>query len=211
MNSDELIKEVLKAVVGFAIPVILKSILPRTAPRTTVPVVAWCVAGFVGGAIGGLASGILGITGLGAGGFGNWAIFGASLGFFQWLALRGFHAEDSQSRLGTWFILASVIGWALFMVGGPWGWVVAGIAVGGLQYFSLADFKGAFLWIIVNPIAWLFAGWVGMAVGTPLLSINPVLAWLVGWGVVGLVGAFLLLIPLILLQVSDHTLHHSPA
>jgi hypothetical protein len=48
----------------------------------------------------------------------------------------------------------------------------------------------------VNPIAWPIAGLVGIAAGLPLVSANPVLAWIFGWGVVGLAGAAILLLPL---------------
>jgi hypothetical protein len=148
------------------------------------------VAGFVGGALGGIASALLGPIGWSAAGIGNWAVFGVAIGLFQWLALRGYRS------VGTWFVVASTLGWMLFLLGGAWGWVVAGVAVGLMQYFSLTPWKGAGWWIVANPIAWLVAGWAGIAVGTPLLGSNPALAWVAGWGVVGLVGAIILLLPL---------------
>jgi len=186
----EIIKAVIGAVVGVVVPAALKQFLPEPKEETSLPWFKWCVAGFVGGALGGLASGILGITGTGAGGFGNWAVFGAAIGLLQWFALRGYRA------VGTWFVLASVIGWTLFIFGGAWGWVVSGLAVGLLQYLSLTNWKGAGWWILGNPIAWPIAGWIGLMVGMPLMPSNPVVAWLIGWGVAGLVGAVILLVPL---------------
>jgi hypothetical protein len=44
---------------------------------------------------------------------------------------------------------------------------------------------------------------VGYGIGSLLLSSNPILAWIVGWGVVGLVGAALLLWPLSRVQEKE--------
>lgn len=198
MTQEDIIKWVASAIIGFVVPAALKVFWPKEPDSVeSLPWFAWCVAGFVGGALGGLASGILGITGTGLGGFGNWAIFGMAIGLFQWFALRGYRS------VGIWFILASLIGWTLFMLGGAWGWVVSGLAVGILQSLSLTSYRRPFLWIIANPIVWPIAGWAGIAAGTPLVSLNPVLAWIVGWGVVGFVGAILLLLPLGLIKEKD--------
>jgi hypothetical protein len=160
-----------------------------------VPWFAWVVAGFIGGAMGGIASGILGAAG---GGVGNWAAFGTSVGLFQWLALRGFRP------VGIWFVFASAVGWTMFVLGEGLfpggGWIVAGTAVGILQSLSLARWGGAFWWIPGNAISWPIAGWAGILIGVPIVQDSPVLGWIVGWGVAGLVGAVLLLAPLAMLR-----------
>jgi hypothetical protein len=109
----------------------------------------------------------------------------------------------------TWVIFASMIGWTLFPLGGAWGWIVSGLAVGVLQYLGLAHWKGAEWWIVANPVAWSIAGMIGVAAGSLLLSANPVLAWIFGWGVVGLAGAAMLLLPLSQLEERKSALHAS--
>ena len=44
-------------------------------------------------------------------------------------------------------------------------------------------------------VAGLVGGALGIVIGAPLLKDSPVPAWIVGWGVVGLVGAVILLAP----------------
>jgi hypothetical protein len=190
MQSAEIIKTIIAAVISFVVPAALKQFWPKPKRDVSLPSFKWCVAGFAGGALGGLASGILGIMGAGARGFGNWAAFGTAVGLLQWLALRGYRP------VGTWFIFASMVGWTLFILGGVWGWAVSGLAIGILQYLGLTNWKGAAWWIVANPIAWSIAGLIGVVLEKPLLGANPVLGWIVGWGIVGLVGAVVLLLPL---------------
>jgi hypothetical protein len=190
MTIEDVIKAIVSAIIGFVVPSALKQFFPVIRPRDTMPWLEWCIAGFIGGALGGFASGAIGLMGVGAGGFGNWAVFGVSIGLLQWFALRGYR------EVGTWFVVASMLGWMLFIFGGAFGWIVSGTAVGLLQYLSLTNYKGAAWWILGNAIVWTVAGAVGIIAGTPLLSMNPVMAWVFGWGVVGFVGAILLLIPL---------------
>jgi hypothetical protein len=187
---EDIIKAIIGAIIGVVVPAALKQFLPEPKQETSLPWFKWCVAGFVGGALGGLASGLLGFIGAGAGGFGNWAVFGAAIGLLQWYALRGYR------EVGIWFVLASVIAWTLFNLGGAWGWAVSGLAVGLLQYLSLTNWKGAGWWILGNPIAWPIAGGVGLLIGMPLMPANPALGWIIGWGVAGLAGAVILLLPL---------------
>ena len=192
---EEIIIAIISAVIAFVVPTVLKQFWPEPEQVDSLPWLKWCVAGFVGGALGGIASGLMGSVG---GGVGNWAAFGVSIGLMQWFALRGYRS------VGMWFIFASMLGWMLFVVGGPQiGWIVAGIAVGLMQYLVLAQCKGSVWWIVANPIAWPIAGVVGYGVGLLLLGSNPILAWVVGWGVVGLVGAALLLWPLSRLQEKE--------
>lgn len=191
MWIDEIIKAVISGVVAMVVPSVLKQFWPETTQDETAPWFKWCVAGFVGGALGGIASGVIGAAG---GGLGNWAIFGVSIGLLQWFVLRSYRPVE------MWFVFASLVGWMLFILGGTWGWVVSGAAVGLLQYLGLTKWKGAGWWILGNILAWPIAGWVGIAVGMPLMGLNPVLAWIIGWGVVGLVGALILVAPLSLLK-----------
>lgn len=201
MGLDEIVKAVISAAVAVIVPSAIKQFWPEPEPSDSAPVFTWAVAGFIGGALGGLVSGAMGPVGAG---IGNWAAFGAAIGLMQWFALRGYRA------VGVWFVFASTLGWTLFTLagglGGAWGWIIAGGAVGILQSLSLGQGKGAFWWIVVNPLAWLIAGWAGVIVGMPLVQVNPVLGWIVGWGVVGLVGAIVLIAPLTQLQARGNPL-----
>ncbi|MBI2909439.1 MAG: hypothetical protein HYX92_17475 [Chloroflexi bacterium] len=191
MTSEQIIQALISAGIGFIVPAALKQFWPEAEAEDSLPWLKWCIAGFVGGALGGLASVFMGVAGMGAAGIGNWGGFGVAVGILQWFALRGYRT------VGTWFVFASMIGWMLYTVGGgAWGWIVSGAAVGMLQYLGLTKWKGAGWWIVANLIAWPIAGPAGVAVGTPMSKSNPALAWVVGWGVVGLVGAILLLLPL---------------
>jgi len=187
MGIPEIIKTIVSAIVAIVVPAVLKQFWPEPTQDVTLPGFKWCVAGFVGGALGGIASGAIGAAG---GGIGNWAIFGMAIGLLQWFVLR------SYRPVAWFFVFASVLGWMLFMLGGAWGWVVSGVAVGLLQYLGLTKWKGAGWWILGNIIAWPVAGWIGILIGMMLLGWNPFLAWIIGWGVVGLVGAVILLAPL---------------
>ena len=189
---EDIIIAVVSAVIAFVVPAALKQFWPEPQQVDSLPWLKWCVAGFVGGALGGIASGAMGSVG---GGIGNWAAFGVSIGLMQWFALRGYRT------VGIWFIFASMLGWILYLVGGPQvGWIVAGVSVGLMQYLGLAQWKGAPWWIVGNALAWPVAGAVGYGAGLSLLGANVMLAWIVGWGIVGLVGAALLLWPLSRLQ-----------
>jgi hypothetical protein len=187
MGIDEIIKAVISAVIAIVVPSVLKQFLPKITTDKTLPWFKWCVAGFVGGALGGIASGTMGLVG---GGIGNWAAFGVAIGLLQWFVLRSYRPVE------MWFVFASLVGWMLFILGGEWGWIVSGVAVGLLQYLGLTKWQGAGWWILGNTLAWPIAGKVGIAVGLLLIGLNPILAWIIGWGVVGLVGAFILIVPL---------------
>jgi hypothetical protein len=209
MDPDEMVTAIVSAAIAVIVPSALKQFWPEAEPTESVPWFSWLVAGFVGGALGGAASGAMGLA---WGGIGNWAAFGAAIGLMQWVALRGYRP------VGTWFVVASAFGWTTFVLGarlttGPdpwWGWIVAGAAVGILQSLSLARWRGAFWWIPANVIAWPIAGTLGIIVGTPLRKDAPVLAWILGWGVVGLVGAVILLAPLTQLK-ARHGPSRQPA
>jgi hypothetical protein len=191
VGPEEIVRAIVSAAIAVIVPSVLNQFWPEAEPTESVPWFSWSVPGFVGGSLGGIASGALGPAGAG---IGNWAAFGAALGLLQWVALRGYRP------VGIWFVFASALGWTMVVLGGGlgegWGWIVAGAAVGILQSLSLARWDGAIWWIPANAIAWLIAGWAGITVGTPLVHDTPVLAWIVGWGVVGLVGGVILLAPL---------------
>lgn len=194
MGPEEIVKAMVSAAIAVIVPGALKQFWPEPELSDTTPWFAWVVAGLIGGALGGIASGALGAAG---GGVGNWAALGASVGLMQWVALRGYRP------VGVWFVFASAIGWPMFVLGeglqNGAGWVIAGVSVGILQSLSLARWSGAFWWIPANGIGWLIAGWVGIVVGL-LLHDAPVLAWIAGWAVAGLVGHAILLAPLTLLK-----------
>ena len=217
MNTDDLTKELVKTAIGFFVPTVAKSILPPAVPRQTIPVMVWCVAGFVGGLIGGLCIWFISATytagstpalvTIGSISFdvivlSNMAVFGAVMGFFEWFALRGFHNEG-QSPLGNWFIFASIAGWASFALNSDWGWVFVGAAVGVLQIFSLTGFKLSFVWVVFNVIAWPTAGWLSHSVNASLLLNNPDVSRIVGWALVGLIGAVVLIVPLKVIEIAN--------
>ncbi len=192
---NDILKMVISGILSVVIPAAAKQFFPAPKEETSLPWLRWCICGFIGGALGGLASGLVGFANVGGpGGVGNWAVLGASIGLLQWFALRGYR------EVGTWFPLASLAGWAFFPLGGNLGWFVAGLAVGLLQYLSLSRSRGSFWWIPANTIIWFFAGWAGIFFGMPVVAINPPLGWIFGWGIVGLVGAILLIIPLALMK-----------
>lgn len=185
---DDILKAVISAVISIAVPALLKQILPEPEKVDELPVLKWIVAGFVGGTIGGIVSGSMGLV---LEGYGNWAAYGTAIGLMQWFALRGYRTVN------FWFVLSSTIGWLMFNLGGPvFGWVVAGFFTGIMQYLGITRYKGSACWILANPIIWPIAGWVGFIVGTAIFGTNPILAWVMGWAVVGMTGAILLLLPL---------------
>jgi hypothetical protein len=93
----------------------------------------WCVARFVGG----VASGVLTVAGAEQAGLATGLLL-----VLQSVCSSGLPCADI-ARVGTWIIFASMIGWMLFILGGAWGWIVSGQAVGLLQYLSLTNWKGA--------------------------------------------------------------------
>jgi hypothetical protein len=186
-DMDRILKAIVSAAVGYLVPVILKQFLPEPEKVESLPWLKWIVAGFVGGALGSIVSGAMGLV---LAGVGNWAAFGTAIGLMQWFALRGYR------DVGGWFVFSSAVGWMIFNVGGPFGWVICGIFVGLMQYLGLTRYKGAGWWIVGNAVAWPVAGWVGIIVGMAFIPSNPILAWIAGWGVVGMMGAIILLFPL---------------
>lgn len=189
----DIVNAIVSAVIAYVVPAALKGLLPPAKIQENLPVLPWCVAGFVGGALGGIASGTVAILGIGGmGGIGNWTAFGTCIGLFQWFVLR------SYRPVGSWFVLASALGWLIFPVGGAFGWVVSGFAVGLLQYLGLTNYKGSAWWIIGNIIAWPIAGTVGL-IAVSMFS-DPFLPWIVGGGAATLTGAIILLFPLSRLQ-----------
>jgi hypothetical protein len=196
MTTEEILAAVGSAVIAFIVPRILKQAEKEILADDAVPWFGWVMAGLIGGAVGGIASGLLGMFALGLEGFGNWAAFGAALGLAQWFALGNYRP------MGAWFPVASTLGWMIARIGEISGgltgaFIVAGIAVGLLQFFSMTKYAGSGWWFFGNLIGWPIAGAVGFFVGaviTPMIGFE--LAWIVGWGVVGLVGAIILIAPL---------------
>ncbi len=191
MPPDQILKSVISAIIAFAIPAALKKFWPDVEKVKKLPWQKWCIAGFIGGALGGIGSGAIGTA---PGDIDNWAIYGLAIGIFQWYALRGYRS------VGSWFILASLLGWMLFPLGGIVGWAVAGLFIGAFQSLTLTRSKNSFWWIPANIIAWTVAGLAGIQVGMLFIDANPVLAWVLGWGAVGLVGNIVLLYPLKIME-----------
>ncbi|MEA3408623.1 MAG: hypothetical protein U9R48_11210 [Chloroflexota bacterium] len=183
MDFDAVVKAVVSAVVAFTVPKALNQFWPVEEEVESLPWLKWCMASAVGGLLGGSINLAVGVMGAGVG---NWAILGVSLGLFQWLALRGYR------NVGTWFILASTLGWMLFNLGGR---IVSGVAVGIMQYLSLTQWRGAVWWIPANIIAWPVAGRLGTRLGMSM-GLDPGLSWLVAAVLTALVGSIILLFPL---------------
>jgi hypothetical protein len=191
MTIEEILAAIVSAAIAYAVPKILGKAREDLIPNPTTPWFGWCLAGLFGGAIGGIASALLGFIDMGFEGFGNWAVYGAALGMTQWFVLRGYHPVNA------WYPLGSTLGWMTFNFGGPLGgWFVAAIVVGVLQFFSLRNLKESGWWIPANFIAWPIAGAIGFVVGTLLTPTDFSLAWVIGWGTVGLVGNTILVVPL---------------
>lgn len=192
MTGSDVLKLVVGVVVTYLLQYILKKILPPVEKSGGLQWFKWIIAGFLGGALGGLLSGLITVT-FGGVPAANWAAFGGSIGLAQWLALR------SYRPVGGWFVVASAIGWAIFPIIPPspvTGWVAVGLVVGLLQYFSLRNYGRAYWWIVANPIVWLIATSIAILVASPIFGKDPIWGWIIGWGIVGLVGSCLLLVPL---------------
>jgi hypothetical protein len=136
-----------------------------------------------------LATAVASVAGVGLGAvvphFGNWALFGALVGFAQWLMLQ---------RIGLsarWWVLASIIGWVVFpLAQTPVTWAACGAIAATLQWLSAPnETTKPMRWISVNAVGWLVAGNLGWAIG--MLLLEPAgfgIAWVVGWTVVGATG-----------------------
>ena len=197
---DETTKTIVGTVIAYVVPRALsnigKTFTPTGAEKRELPWVQWLIASFVGGALGGAFSGAMGDQG-----FGNWAIYGAMLGIMQWLALRDY------LPLGGWWAVASTIGWAIapLFAGNPFGGFFVGLAIGILQIVGL-KIEGKGWWIGGNAFAW---GLVALLLPSLAFIIGSVfdfiLGWVIGWGLVALIGAFLLLLPLARLTPTQKT------
>ncbi|OQY29022.1 MAG: hypothetical protein B6243_11585 [Anaerolineaceae bacterium 4572_5.2] len=186
---DEITKAIVSAVIAYVIPRALggvgKTFTPAGSAKRDLPWVQWIIASFIGGALGGAFSGAIGNQG-----FGNWAVYGAAIGIMQWFALRAY------LPVGGWWALASAIGWAFVPFGGPFGGVLAGLIIGILQTIGLkAEGKG--WWIGGNALAWGLTSVIGLYLVEPIGSaFGFILGWIIGWGVIALIGSILLLLPL---------------
>jgi ABC-type multidrug transport system fused ATPase/permease subunit len=188
-----LVKTLVAAVISVLVPWLLKRILPEPATTqsppgqrgTSFPWLRWIGLLALAGGVAGIVSGAMGLV---LGGVANWAIFGAAIGIVQWFVLY------RLVELGLWFALASVLGWAAFIFIQPIGhptWALIGLLVGALQWVALrGKLKLAGLWIPINALAWFVAGMVGLAAGAILTELAGFgIAWVIGWTIVGGVGA----------------------
>ncbi len=188
---DELTKMIVSAVIAYIVPRALggigKTFTPAGTSDRSLPWVQWLIASFIGGAFGGAISGVMGDQG-----FGNWAVYGASIGIMQWFALRAY------LPIGGWWAVASAFGWAATPVfyGNPFGGFFVGLAIGILQVIGLKA-KGQGWWIGGNAIAWGVAGLLLMPLAIVIGStFEFAIGWLLGWGLIAAIGAALLLLPL---------------
>lgn len=188
---DEITKMVAGAVIAYIVPRTLggieKTFTPAGAKDRNLPWVQWLIASFIGGSFGGAISGMIGNQG-----FGNWAVYGAMLGIMQWFALR------SYLPVGGWWAVASTLGWAStpFFAFTPFGGFFVGLTIGILQSIGLKA-KGQSWWIGGNAIGWGVAGLLLPALAFAIGStFEFTVGWLLGWGLIALIGAFLLLLPL---------------
>jgi len=186
---DEYLKMIVSGVIAYYLPKILKI---TDVTETKTPWFPWLLSSFVGGAIGGIASAWLGNAG-----FGNWAIYGACLGIAQQTAIKKYIPATG------WWAVASTVGWALYPLGQFWAPVLVGISLGILQSLSLRKVSGKGWWVGGNLVIWPLVTMIGMAIVGPIFgTFGPVLGWIVGWGLVGLLGAILLIYPLSQLKVD---------
>jgi len=195
------------AVFAIAVPLILDKVRTSKKKSGEVPWINWLVACTVGGGIGGLLSGIFSMAAGSQpvlGGYGNWAAFGVSIGVFQWIVLRHY------IKISNYWAVLTMLGWMVFAFlqsihfpAYP-DWVVIGLLVGLLQWIDLRKkIKKPALWIIANGIAWVVAGTVGIQFGILMVGsgVNPALAWVIGWTIVGFVGGVILRLFMITMSV----------
>ena len=185
-------KTLISAVVAYLTPKVLANVgktfeadVPAESRR--LPAGPWVLAGLVGGLVGGALSGAMGAQGAG-----NWVVYGAALGIMQWFALR------TYLPVGSWWAVASALGWAVAGLGFPVlsGAALLGLVVGALQVIGL-KVDGKAWWILGNLIAWTVVAWLGLILGGPIAgALGFVMGWLVNWGLVGFLGHLFLLLPL---------------
>ena len=186
------------AIVAIVVPLILDNIRKKSEPKNKqIPWINWVIACAVGGGVGGILSAVYSLAGGGelAGGFGNWGLFGASLGVMQWFVLRKY------IKISNYWALLTVIGWAVFAffqgikANAYLSWFLVGLIVGLLQWLFLRkSVVKSSLWIIANGIAWLIAGTVSFHLGIMMVNsgMDFGVAWTIGWTVVGLIGGVIL-------------------
>jgi len=185
---DTIIEGIIAAVISYAVPWALKRVLPDRAPGSAFPWLAWVLALAFGGGLGGIISGLIGLS---FEGFGNWGIFGMCLGIMGWIVTQ-------RMGIGPWFAAASALGWMVTPVFQSMGlgnaaWAIAGLLVGLLQWPALqGKVRGAFWWVPASMVAWLAGGLLGLGVGMAIVGSDFVIAWVLGWTVVGGVGGLVL-------------------
>ena len=195
---EDALKLIVSGVIAYVLPRALADIGKAFTPsqeKKPLPWVPWVIASFIGGALGGAFSGAMGEHG-----FGNWAVYGATLGIMQWLALREY------LPIGKWWAVASTIGWAIAfpLTGNPFGGFLVGLAIGILQMVG-SKVDGKIWWIGGNALAWGLVALLLPILAGMVASFGPFLGWVIGWGLVALIGALLLIFPLARLAPIDET------
>jgi len=199
-------KEILMIVIGgivtYLTPKLLDPYFARQRQGAAIrgfPWPAWMVALAIAGGVGGALSAALGAMGIDtAGGWANWAAFGACLGIAQWLVLQ------KQEQLSALWPLASALGWSVFAFFGLTNgaaslaslpaWLSAGLAVGLLQWPLLSKVRRrAFWWVPANAVASLIGGALGFGAGLAMQDSGMPFAsaWILAWSLVGLFGSLI--------------------
>ena len=191
----EILIAIIGAIISWAVPKMLDAILSKgnASGTKTFPWARWTVLSAIGGCAGGFLTIVFVINHIKTPvDIANWAAFGLMVGLCQAIALRGY------IQVGTLWVLASVLGWAIVAfyrelgIPDPFGWGFAGAVVGILQWFSLVKAaKRSFFWIPGSIIAWQIAGPIGFTIGVWMTANKIFLgtAWVVGWGVVALAAS----------------------
>ncbi|HUF37350.1 MAG TPA: hypothetical protein VMN57_02405 [Anaerolineales bacterium] len=128
-------------------------------------------------------------------------IVGINFGMNQWFLLRPIRQGPLGRRAG-WWVLASMLGWAisLFVViglqtGASIGFLliglVIGVAVGIPQAVVLySGSKTVWLWVVANSVAWVAALWIvpylDMTIG--FVAAGPISGAITGGALIGLIG-----------------------
>lgn len=116
--------------------------------------------------------------------------FGTVIGFAQWLILRRYVQRSTVVWIGVTLLGFLISSPVLLSESGGFGpyitslasfrmTVVLGCALGVAQWFALPKkISRSALWVGINPISWVIAGFVGMALKTLNWQMGPILYWL---------------------------------
>lgn len=166
--------------------------------------VKWCMGHFIAAGIAGFWLGLSMVSGLHTpGNIHVNIVWGLGIGIAQWAVLR------TYLNIGPLWVIITVLGWGtvpiceIVRIPGEIHWFVAGLCVGVLQWLLLRRVCiRTIWWLPTNLFGWFAALSVGTASGFFMLraQVEDPVAWVLGWGMVGLVGSIILGIPLIFMS-----------